>query len=186
MDARRTVDLSKLRITEIRSRNCVSLFRCGEREIDRWATNKAFKFHDQDRARVFCAREDANEAVIGFYSLSLSNVGSNLLPAHGDRYVSGSAPFVYIDWFAVLRSKQSAGVGTIMMIDALKRAHRLSYDIPFYGVALRALNEKAAQFYERLGFAVRDQSTHPLMILPIWTIRDLFNPSKNQPSGSSR
>lgn len=170
------VDLSKLEISEIRSKECVSKFRCGEREIDSWAASKAFRFHQQDRARVFCARFCENKSVIGFYSLSLNQIGAQyLLGQDSDRYkASGHAPFIYIDWFAVLRSHQSVGVGKIMMVDALRRAYLVSRDIPFYGVALRSMNNKTTEFYEKNGFVKREDVGHPVMILPIWTIRDLF------------
>lgn len=174
-DANQIVDLSRLEISEIRSKECVARFNCGERDIDDWARGKAFKYHQQDRARVFCCRKKDNASIVGFYSLSLNQIGAKLLfDRHEDRYANGHAPFVYVDWFAVVRSCQSSGVGRIMMMNALERAFQVSFNIPFYGVALRSLNEKTTKFYEKHGFEKRTNDRHPVMILPIWTIRDLF------------
>ena len=174
------VDLSNLEISEVRSKKCVDGFRCGEREIDVWASDKAYRFHEQDRARVFCARLSGQSYVIGFYSLSLNQIGAKyLFGQHADRYSSsGHAPFIYVDWFAVSKNYQSRGIGKIMMVDALKRACKVSFNIPFYGVALRSMNDKTTLFYEKLGFVKREQGRHPVMILPIWTIRDLFQGPK--------
>lgn len=61
-----------------------------------------------------------------------------------------------------------------MLIDALRRAFYVSRHVPVYGVALRSLNEQTTKFYEKNGFVVRDEATNPLMIIPYWTIRDLF------------
>jgi GNAT superfamily N-acetyltransferase len=175
MAAKPSADLSRLRIGEIRSKECTSKFCCGERQIDQWANGKAFKHHQQDRARVFCARFVDSATVIAFYSLSLSQFGKQyLFGQDGDRYHSGHAPFIYIDWFAVSRMHQSSGIGRILMIDALKRAHKVSQEIPFYGVALRSLNESTTAFYRAIGFQEREDGANPLMILPVWTIRDLF------------
>jgi GNAT superfamily N-acetyltransferase len=169
------LELKKLHIGEIRSRECLRRFNCGVAEIDSWASDKAFRRHAQDRTRVFCARLGADAPVIGFYSLSLSPVGSGLLLGqHADRYPEGFAPFVYIDRLAVMRMQQRNGIGRILLMNALKRAFIVSRDLPFYGVALRSLNDRTTEFYKKMGFAQRENTGHPLMILPIWTIRDLF------------
>ena len=61
-----------------------------------------------------------------------------------------------------------------MLMNALQRAFFVSNHVPFYGVALRSLNDKTTKFYHKMGFVQRESAQHPLMILPIWTIRDLF------------
>jgi ribosomal protein S18 acetylase RimI-like enzyme len=169
------LDLSRLEISDIRTKECVARFRCGERQIDDWASSKAYKYHQQDRSRVFCCRLRGQSTVLGLFSVSLNMVGADFLfERHEDRYSSGYAPFIYLEWFAVLRSCQSQGIGKIMMMNALRRAYLVSLHVPFYGLALRSLNEKTTAFYERQGFVKRTDDRHPLMILPVWTIRDLF------------
>ena len=150
-------------------------FDCGVADINSWASEKAFRRHQQDRTRVFCARLGSNGPVVGFYSLSLSAIGSKLLLGlHGDRYPEGFAPFVYIDWLAVIRSRQGDGIGRFLLVDALQRALLVSNHLPLCGIALRSLNDKTTHFYSAMGFGQREYGPHPLMILPIWTVRDLF------------
>jgi hypothetical protein len=48
--------------------------------------------------------------------------------------------------------------------------------VSFYGVALRSLNEQATALYAKYGFTKRDDNANPLMILPVWSLRDLFAP----------
>ena len=111
---------------------------------------------------MFCGRLGANAPVISFYSLSFSALGSSLLFAqHGDRYPDGYAPFIYIDWLAVALSHQRNGIGRIMLMNALQRAFFVSNHVPFYGVALRSLNEKTTKFYDRMGFVQRENAQHP-------------------------
>lgn len=169
------LDLATLQISEIRSGECMRRFNSGVADIDSWASSKAFQRHQHFRSRVFCARLTATAPVVSFYSLSFSPIGSKLLPGRDqDRYPEGYAPFIYIDWLAVVRPHQRSGLGTIMLMDALKKAFLVSNHVPFYGVALRSLNEKTSLFYARKRFVPREPAQHPLMILPIWTIRDLF------------
>lgn len=167
--------LSGLAISEIESRDCVRQFCCGENSIDGWVKNKAFKFHSRDQSRVFCARFSGNKIAIGVYSLSLGQITAEyLFEQDGNRYRSDPAPLIFINHIGVNRSHHGNGIGRHMMMDALLRAHKVSYHVPIYGIALRSLNEKTTRFYERNGFVRRQQEINPLMILPIWIIRDLL------------
>lgn len=175
MGAPTSVDLSRLKIDRIERKECLRDFQCGVRDIDRWAVDKAFKLHQQDRARVFCIKAHGVDTAIAFYSLSLNHLGSSLLLRSDQNRYRDTAPFAYIDWFAVHRLRQSHGIGKIMMIDALRRLFEVSKVIPFYGVALRSLNDETTLFYRKHGFVIRTNEPHPIMILPIWTIKDLFS-----------
>lgn len=61
-----------------------------------------------------------------------------------------------------------------MLADALRRVHIVSQHVAFYGVALRSLNDDTTKLYQRYGFRKKDGDPSSLMILPIWTIRDLI------------
>lgn len=179
MDANANLDLSQLKIAEIVSNDCIGKFTCGEPEIDKWARKKAFKLHSKYRARVFCAKTAGAVSSLGFYSLSFSAVTSKALRPADNLYADGHAPFIYIDWLGVLKSCQNNGIGTILLIDALRRAYYVSRNVAIYGVALRSLNARTKSLYEKHGFTVRDDNIeHPLMIIPIWLMIDLFEKSQ--------
>lgn len=45
--------------------------------------------------------------------------------------------------------------------------------------ALRSLNDQTTNLYKEFGFGIApNEDAHPLMILPIWTIVDLFSNDK--------
>ncbi|MBD3756041.1 MAG: GNAT family N-acetyltransferase [Gammaproteobacteria bacterium] len=166
----------KLIISHIRTNECVRGFSCGVREIDRWAREKAFKRHEKGRSRVFIARDNDAPPTLGFYALSFSLENSSKLHRADDRdaWPSG-APLIYIDYLAVQKVRQEAGLGTLLLMNALERAHRVSKDVAFYGVALRSLNERTTKLYKKYGFGMAPkEGANPLMILPIWSINDLF------------
>ncbi|MCZ4351522.1 hypothetical protein O4H61_03245 [Roseovarius aestuarii] len=177
MNAGPKLELAATKITHIQSKGCVANFRCGVREIDIWAKDKAWKFHDRGRAKVFVAKQSGQAATLGFYSLSFSLENTNKLskPEDRDAWRNG-APLLYIDYLAVQTPFQSQKLGQFMLIDALKRSHDVSRSVAFYGVALRSLNDRTTGLYTRFGFNVAPNETnHPLMILPIWSVNDLFN-----------
>ncbi|RYG91172.1 GNAT family N-acetyltransferase [Loktanella sp. IMCC34160] len=170
------LDLTSTKIEPIQSKSCVARFACGEREIDRWAQEKAWKFQERGRARVFTAKLSGSSSSAGFYSLSFSTENNSKLAKSEDRDAwKNGAPLIYIDYLAVQRPYQGKKLGTLLMMDALKRAHIVWQHVAFYGVALRSLNDRTTQLYEKYGFGkAPDEDVHPLMILPIWTVNDLF------------
>lgn len=175
MNAGQKPETLKLSITPIRSSDCLKGFTCGDPTIDRWATTKAWKFHQRGRARVFTARSDKNPSVLGFYSLSFTTENSSKISSSDRDAWKNGAPLVYIDYLAVHRTMQRQKIGTQMLVNALLRAHRVVQEVAFYGVALRSLNEKTTSLYKKYGFGIApNEGSSPLMILPIWSVRDLF------------
>lgn len=172
------LDPSKIEISHLKDRSCMSGLSCGVREIDSWTKSKAAKFHEKGRARVFVARHEGSAAAIGFYSLSFSLENSSKLVKQDDRDAwKDGAPLVYVDYIGVTRSYQSRGLGKLLLVDALKRSNTVFENVAVFGVALRSLNDRTTALYEKFGFGIApDEDAHPLMVLPIWTVVDLFSP----------
>jgi predicted N-acetyltransferase YhbS len=79
-------------------------------------------------------------------------------------------PVVVLGRLAVDRSVQGEKLGRELLKDAFRRALIVSEQVGCYAVCVRALNEKAADFYAKFGFIpfVND----PLQLyLPLATIR---------------
>lgn len=172
------MDLNQLRISPLTSKDAVRKFSCGESDIDRWI-QKADKWSEQNRSRLFCAHAAGNSKAMGFYSLSFSSEDQAKLAGKQERVLwSKGVPLVYLQYLAVQQSCQNCGIGTMLLIDALRRAHFIGKHVAFYGVGLRSLNERTTALYGKYGFAVApDEDKFPLMILPIWSINDLFEKS---------
>lgn len=170
-------DIQKIRIRPLQGEGGLRTFRCGTPEIDRWAKDKCAKHHRQNRTRVFCAHEEDGISTLGFYCLAFSSQSENNLADERFKsiYKGAGAPLVYLQYIAVVRSCQRNGLGTLLLVDALRRSLSVAQNVAFYGVGLRAINQDAARLYQKLGFKAKDESeAHPLMILDIWHIADLF------------
>lgn len=177
-DATTSLDLSALNVRPLTNKDCLKKFDCGNNDINSFALSKAHKWAEQGRARVFASHFDNAPMGIGFYSLTFSTEEGNKLGGRGAQiYKDQKVPIVYLGYLGVRRSYQRHGIGTILLIDALTRAYRVSNDVAFYGVALRSLNEKTTTFYERFGFGHIEKG-EPMMMIPIWTIKDLIEGSK--------
>lgn len=159
------------------SNHGVKGFTCGEREIDHWVASKAAKWSRQYRTKVFVAHIDGHSAVLGFYSLSFAKEDGGKLPDQRDReiYRSNGVPLVYLHFLGVQRTHQRCGLGKLLLIDCLRRAHHVSQHVAFYGVGLRSISDQTTTIYRKYGFGVVEPNEkHPLMILPIWTLHELF------------
>jgi GNAT superfamily N-acetyltransferase len=170
------MDLSAVRISPLTSKDSLRRFTCGEQEIDSWACNKAAKWCGQNRTKVFTAHSEKQSAAWGFYSLSCATEDGNKLTSQQDRSIwTSTVPLVYLGYLAVSKPLQNNGLGKLLLIDALRRAHHVSTHVAFYGVGLRSLNDRTTKLYEKYGFGIaRNEDHHPLMILPIWSLDDLF------------
>jgi len=169
-----SLDLTAVSIKPLTGRTALSRFDCGNHDINSFATNKAHKWAEQGRARVFCGHLGEAPMALGFYSLSFSTEEGNKLGGRGAQlYKDERVSIVYLNYLGVRRAYQRGKLGTFLLMDALTRAHRVSQDVAFYGVGLRSLNPKTTEFYKRFGFGVIEEG-EPMMLLPIWTLKDLI------------
>lgn len=171
-----TLNFQNIAIKTPDSRTCLTGFQCGTPEIDKWVKAKAWKHHSQNRVRMFCSHLNGNDHAIGFYCLSFSAERPTKLDnSYKDIYKHSGVPLIYIQYIAVTQSMQSNRIGTFLLMDALRRSHIIGSNIAVYGVALRSLNERTTKLYSKFGFSPADEDGSSLMIVPIWTIFDLFD-----------
>lgn len=171
-----TLNFQNIAIKTPDLRTCLTGFQCGTPEIDKWVKAKAWKHHSQNRVRMFCSHLNGNDHAIGFYCLSFSAERPTKLDnSYKDIYKHSGVPLIYIQYIAVTQSMQSNRIGTFLLMDALRRSHIIGSNIAVYGVALRSLNERTTKLYSKFGFSPADEDGSSLMIVPIWTIFDLFD-----------
>jgi GNAT superfamily N-acetyltransferase len=131
------------------------------------------------RARIFAAHDHGSATVKAFYQLSLTLEDDSKLEKGDERDLwSGSAHLIYINWLAVQKPFQGNGLGRYLLIDALAKSFQASQYLPILGVGIRPLTERNNATYKKNGFRISDDEMgekHPLMILNIWTLRDLFS-----------
>jgi GNAT superfamily N-acetyltransferase len=173
-------DIKKIRITRLDDTKSLTGFACSVREIDRWTRDKCVKHHVQNRTRVFCGHEEGSTKVLGFYCLSFASPDENQLQddQYKDIYRGNGVPLIFVQYLAVHYVCQRNGLGKLLLLNALERALTVAQNVAFYGVGLRPIDADVAKIYYRFGFRAKDATeANPLMILPIWTIADLFGVS---------
>lgn len=143
-------------------------FDCGEPALNAFLQQQAGQQQRRGFGKTYVALADDGIQIVGFVTVSAGQVavaqlpGSNKLPRH-------PAPILRIGRLAVDKNMQGQGIGQDLLAFALRLAVEFSQRIGLYAVVVDAKHEKAAAFYQRLGFiATLDK---PLTLyLPIATL----------------
>ncbi len=133
-----------------------SAFSCGHGPIDNFLKSSLSDQVKAGMAVAYMATKEADTAVLGFYTLGAMVVRSGLGPTKWKRARVPEIPVIYIRAVAVDKKLQGKGVGTALMIDALKKCSGISEQVGAAAVVLDVLDdehfEKRWKFYGGLGF----------------------------------
>lgn len=144
-------------------------FDCGELALNDFLSRYAGQQQKRNLNRVYVAI-DASGAVVGFYCLSATSIAFNDLPeALRKNLPRYPIPAVLLGRFAVDRHHQGKGLGRDLLAHALARVCEVSKLIGITVVVVDAKNNKAVDFYSRLGFVAL--SDRPMtLVLPVASI----------------
>lgn len=137
-----------------------SRFCSGADELDDWLHDFAWVNHRSGNARVFVAVR--GDLVVGYYALATAGVDRKVVP---ERITKGSVPTqvpcLLLARLAVDQSEKNRGIGRGLLVDAIRRAVRVSNDAGVRALLVHARDEDARRFYEHLGEFVQSP-TDPL------------------------
>ncbi len=165
----------KLRAPEpLGSRHDLSRFTNGVHpSLDQWLRERARASEGLSaRTYVICSAAEPDR-VIGFFAISTAVEQRNALPsAKLRRGLPAQVPLLLIGRLAVDAPWQGRGLGSALLVDALRRCLAASEIAGVRGVLAHAIDETAVGFYERHGF-VRCPLGERVMLMPIETVRAL-------------
>lgn len=130
-----------------------SSFRSGNDALDRYFREGSGQDSRRRLAVVYVMRDLADDAVVGFYTLSALSIEPAGLPeATRKRLPRYPIPATLLGRFAIDERVQGQGVGRSLLADALLRALDQSAAVASMAVVVDAKDEAARAFYERNGF----------------------------------
>lgn len=161
------------RIEPLGSRHDRGRFACGKPLLDDFLRTLVSQYGRRGLGRTFVALTSPGERVIGCYTLSSGSVSYQNLPQESARKLPRHpVPVVLLARLAVDRSAQGQGLGSLLLLDALRRSLHLADRLGIHAVEVHALDEDARSFYERYGFVpLLDHPFH--LYLPIAVLRRL-------------
>jgi GNAT superfamily N-acetyltransferase len=150
-----------------------SSFSCGQPVLDEWLKTRAGQFDRKDLARTFVAVMPGQLRVLGYYALASHRVRFEAIPeAQAKGLPKIDVPVVLLGRLAVDQSMHGKGLGSFLLIDALRRALLVSKEVGIRAVEVDALDERARSFYLKYGFVpLLDDPNH--LYLPMHVIRKL-------------
>jgi GNAT superfamily N-acetyltransferase len=153
-----------------------SAFDCGQLMLSDWLRQRAGQFEKRDLARTYVAVRKGEAVVLGYYALSNHRVSFEALPSDQAKGLPRlDAPTVLLGRLAVDRSAQGRGLGSLLLVDALRRAQQLSEQIGIRAVEVDAIDDAARNFYIKFGFTpLLDDPNH--LFLPMRLVRALELP----------
>ncbi|WP_341738935.1 GNAT family N-acetyltransferase [Microcoleus sp. CAWBG640] len=156
------------------SRHHRELFCCGQDSLDNYIRKQASQDLKKKVAIVFVLVDSPNTDVIAYYTLSaytieladLNESFAKKLP----RYPL--LPATLLGRLAVDRTYQGQHLGELILIDALTKALLATAQVASLAVIAEALDEPAANFYQKYGFQKFKQNPMKLY-LPMKSVEEL-------------
>jgi GNAT superfamily N-acetyltransferase len=130
-------------------------FTCGNEQLDSYLKKQAKQAVKRRISRVFIATTpDSDNTILGYYTLSTLSIELNELPEDLARKLpKHPVPAALIGRLAVSEKAQGAGIGKMLLMDAIKRTLGVSHEIAIYAMIVDAIDEQAMNFYRQYGFS---------------------------------
>ena len=151
-------------------------FDCGEPALNEFLQRQAGQHQRRGFSKTYVALGADDKQVTGYISLSAGQIQTQRLPP-GLKLPRYPAPVLRIGRLGVDLAAQGQGVGQHLLAFALQIALEFSEQIGLYAVLVDAKHERAAAFYQTLGFVA--SLDDPLCLyLPIGTLRQATPPAR--------
>ncbi len=153
-------------------------FECDSPELTEYLRTKARKDAERNIAVTFVlVAEAAPQEILGFYTLSNFSIGLSALPEEITKRIPHypELPATLIGRLA--RAKNSKGMGSVLLFDALKRSLASTATCASLAVVADAKDQRALDFYLRHGFReiVTAGDNFPRRVfIAMNTVRQLF------------
>ena len=138
-------------------------FCSGNEILDTWLKQFAGQNESRFRARTFLAIDQDSNQLLGYYTSVFTALDADVLLA-GMPVSNYKKPAFLSARLAVNRFSQNEGVGTMLLIDALRRSMQASEAAGLEVVLVDAIDSNAISFYARFGFTRYDWESNRMYI----------------------
>lgn len=153
-----------------------SAFSCGFTPIDNFLKSSLSDQIKGGLATAWVATSGDDPAVLGFYTLGAMAVRAHFGPPKWQRSGVPDIPVIYIRAVAVRKDMQGRGLGTALLLDAMKRSLVITEQMGAAAIVLDVLEdqhfEQRWKFYIDLGFKpLRDSDNPRRVFIPMADVR---------------
>jgi predicted N-acetyltransferase YhbS len=138
-------------------------FTSGVPPLDGWLRGRALRNQTTGDSRTFVIAP--NGRVVGYYALSTASAARVGLPGPMRRNAPDPVPLLLLGQLAVDITRQGTGLGRQLLGGACLRSLSVFRQAGFRALATHPIDEAAARFYAKYGFAPVPDSSPPLMLM---------------------
>jgi predicted GNAT family N-acyltransferase len=150
-------------------------FSCGKLMLDDYIKYQAGQDIRRKLSACFVLSDQSSGKIKGYFTLSNSSMPLKLLPIQYQKNIPvsyRSIPAILLGRLAVSKEFQGSGLGTVLLIDALKRCVEISSTLGSFAVIVDPLDNAAENFYLKYGFLKLPDCAK--MFIPMKTIAQQF------------
>jgi predicted GNAT family N-acyltransferase len=166
----------EFRFEPLASKHDRAAFSCEHERLDRYLQHQAGQDVRKRVAAVYVLTPDG-KTVAGYYTLSQYTVDTGELPLELAQKLRvpkyDRLPATLLGRLARSKEFRGAGLGEILLMDALPRALQHSKTIASMAVVVDAKDDKAREFYKSYGFLDLPEHANRLFI-PMQTVAELL------------
>lgn len=138
-------------------------FDCGNETMNEWLKNRALKNQEDRSTRTFVVCADSGP-VAAYYALAVGACERDDAPGSVSRRMPDPIPMMILARLAVDKTLQGRGLARQLIADAVLRTLAVAENAGVRGLLVSAIDDRAAAYYERLGFIRAKRSENVLMI----------------------
>lgn len=150
-------------------------FSCGKEMLDNYLHKQARQDVKRKVSVCFILSEDG-KTIKGYYTLSNTSINRDQLPTNIIKKLPPSyknLPATLLGRLAVNNSFKGKGIGTMLLMDALRRSYDNLTTIASMAVIVDPLDEEAVAFYHHFGFILLPDSGK--MFITMFQLEAIFN-----------
>lgn len=153
-----------------------SAFSCGFGPIDNFLKLSLSNQIKIGIIAAWIATANGDPAVLGFYTLGAMAVRADLGPDKWQRAGVPDIPVIYIRAVAVREDMQGKGLGTALVVDAMRRCLEIANQMGAAAIVLDVLKDnhfdRRFRFYQDLGFKPLNDPQNPARVfIPMADVR---------------
>lgn len=151
-----------------------NLFDCGRESLNNWFRRHAWANHTSGASRVNVITDAATGRIVGYVSLSASQIERSFLPKAQQRNRPDAVPVTLLGQLAVDRAYQGQGHAASLLQFALRTALRVAASVGSVGVITHPIDDTIRRFYARWGFEDLPFDPRRAMIVRMSDLQDSF------------
>ncbi|ELQ6151831.1 GNAT family N-acetyltransferase [Cronobacter turicensis] len=151
-------------------------FDCGCQALNDFLRQRLARQQQRNVLRAWTViTSEPEPSVAGYYTLSGASFEKALFGDRKRQIPYASAPCILLERLAVDKPFAGRGIGSMLVADAARRVYQVARTVGVYAMFVEAKDERAAQFYQRLGFLpVEGADGRQRLFFPVNALAALF------------